>query len=194
MIKLTPLSNTNPPVLSAHDDQRTASVQTPCLAEGSENRPVIKPDVVRSLLNSIDKSTPCGLRDRALMGVMFYGCARVGDALGMRVEDFYTQNRRLWVRLGERRDVMLCGQTLGHLLAAYIRGAGLAAYPKGALFRADSRTTGELARTTMTSFNVDQMICHRTRAAGIGTRFSGHSFRIGGIAALAERKAGLPVK
>ena len=33
---------------------------------------------------------------------MIYFFARIGAALGMAVEDVYTQNRRLWVRLYEK--------------------------------------------------------------------------------------------
>jgi site-specific recombinase XerD len=43
-----------------------------------------------------------GLRDRALIALMVFSLARVGAALGMKVEDVYTQNRRLWVRLREK--------------------------------------------------------------------------------------------
>jgi integrase len=46
--------------------------------------------------------TPAGLRDRALIGLMIYSFACIGAALGMAVEDVYTQNRRLWVRLREK--------------------------------------------------------------------------------------------
>jgi hypothetical protein len=35
----------------------------------------------------------------ALIGLMVYSFARIGTALGMTIEDVYTQNRRLWVRL-----------------------------------------------------------------------------------------------
>ena len=42
------------------------------------------------------------LRDRALIGLMVYSFARIGAALGMMVEDVFTQNRRLWVRLREK--------------------------------------------------------------------------------------------
>ena len=62
----------------------------------------IEPAEARALLDSIDVSTVVGLRDRALIGLMVYSFARIGAALGMRVEDVYTQNRRLWVRLREK--------------------------------------------------------------------------------------------
>ncbi|MEP6606814.1 MAG: hypothetical protein ABJA60_11960, partial [Nitrosospira sp.] len=48
-------------------------------------------------LASIDATTHAGLRDRALIALMVYSFARIGAALGMNVEDVYTQNRRLWV-------------------------------------------------------------------------------------------------
>jgi site-specific recombinase XerC len=57
--------------------------------------PVLDPAEARALLGSSDPSRPAGLRDRALMGLMVYSFARIGAALGMAVEDVYTQNRRL---------------------------------------------------------------------------------------------------
>lgn len=53
------------------------------------------PAEARQLLDSIDVSTPAGLRDRALIALMVFDAT-----LAMRVEDVYTQNRRLWVCLG----------------------------------------------------------------------------------------------
>ena len=64
--------------------------------------PVLDPEEARTLLDAIDVTTPAGLRDRALIGLMVYSFARIGAALGMKVEDVFTQNRRLWVRLNEK--------------------------------------------------------------------------------------------
>jgi hypothetical protein len=38
-----------------------------------------------------------GLRDRALIAVMVFSFARITAALGMNVEDYYTEGRRAWV-------------------------------------------------------------------------------------------------
>jgi integrase len=65
--------------------------------------------------NQIEVSTHAGLRERALIGLMVYSFARIGAALGMTVEDVYTQNRRLWVRLrekGGKRHSMPCHHNL----------------------------------------------------------------------------------
>ena len=46
----------------------------------------------------------------------------------MSVEDVYTQNRRLWVRLrdkGGKRHAMPCHDDLDEYLVAYLDGAGL---------------------------------------------------------------------
>jgi integrase/recombinase XerC len=56
--------------------------------------PVLEPAEARALLDTIDIMTPAGLRDRALIALMVYSFARVGAAVGMKVEDVFTQNRR----------------------------------------------------------------------------------------------------
>ena len=54
------------------------------------------------LLDTIDTSTIPGLRDRALLAVMVYSFARVSAVVGMRVEDYYQQGKRWWLRLQEK--------------------------------------------------------------------------------------------
>ena len=73
-----------------------ASVRGPAYSVRVGKTPVLAPEEARTLLDSIDVTTPVGLRDRALIALMVYSFARVGAALGMRVEDAYVQNRRLW--------------------------------------------------------------------------------------------------
>jgi hypothetical protein len=46
-------------------------------------------------------STPTGLRDRALIGVMDT-FARVNAVIRMKVKDYFTPDRRGWVRLHEK--------------------------------------------------------------------------------------------
>jgi integrase len=60
---------------------------------------VLVPEEARTLIDAIEIATPAGLRDRALIGLMVFSFARIGAALGMKVEDVFTQNRQLWVRL-----------------------------------------------------------------------------------------------
>lgn len=163
-----------------------ASVRGPAHSARSGKTPVLDPAEARQLLDSIDVSTSAGLRDRALIALMVYSFARVGAALGMRVEDVFTQNRRLWVRLrekGGRRHEMPCHHNLEAYLHAYLDGTGIADDPKGPLFRTIGRGTGRLTRTPLPQANAHAMIRRRARAAGIGTLIGNHTFRATGITA-----------
>ena len=127
-----------------------------------------------------------GLRDRALIGLMVYSFARIGAALGMKVEDVYRERRRLWVRLrkkGGKRHEMPCHHNLEAYLEAYIEGAGLAADPKGPLFRTIGRKTKQLTRTPLPRVNAYAMVRRRATDAGIEAKIGNHSFRATGITA-----------
>jgi site-specific recombinase XerD len=148
--------------------------------------PVLDALEARQLLDSIDISTPAGLRDRALIALMVYSFARIGAALGMTVADVFVQNRRLWVRLrekGGKRHEMPCHHTLEEYLHAYIDGVGIGADPKGPLFRTVGRGTQAMTRTALPQANAYAMVRRRAEAAGIGTRIGNHTFRATGITA-----------
>ena len=88
--------------------------------------PVLSAEEVRELVDSIDPSTPIGLRDRALIGLMVYTFARVGAAVQMRVDDVYVQRRRTWVRLhekGGKLHEMPCHHNLEDYIDAYLEAA-----------------------------------------------------------------------
>lgn len=48
---------------------------------------MLAPEEARTLIDSIEVTTIAGLRDRALIGMMVLSFARIGGALGMKVED-----------------------------------------------------------------------------------------------------------
>ena len=148
--------------------------------------PVLDPAEARQLIDAIDTTTVIGLRDRALIGLMVYSFARIGAAIGMRVEDVYTQNRRLWVRLhekGGKQHAMPCHHNLETYLHEYIDGAGLASDPKALLFQTYSRATGQLTGNPLPQANAYAMIQRRARAADITTKIGNHTFRATGVTA-----------
>jgi len=154
-----------------------ASVRGPKHIVRKGKTPVLEPVEARALLDSIDTATPAGLRDRALLGLMVYSFARIGAALGMKVEDVYSERRRLWVRLrekGGKRHEMPCHHNLETYLTAYIEGAGIGDDPKGPLFRTLGRGTHELTRTPLPQANAYMMIQRRAAAAGIETKIGNH--------------------
>ena len=163
-----------------------ASVRGPAHSVKRGKTPVLAPEEARALLDRIDITTPAGLRDRALIGLMVFSFARIGAALAMKVEDVYVQHRRLWVRLHEKGGKvheMPCHHTLEEYLNAYIDGCGLAGDPKGALFRTIARGRGGLTTTPLPQANAYAMIGRRAAASGIATKIGNHTFRATGITA-----------
>lgn len=161
-----------------------ASVRGPNHSARQGKTPVLEASEARQLLDSIDVSTPVGLRDRALIALMVFSFARVGAALAMRVDDVYVQQRRLWVRLhekGGRRHEMPCHHTLEVYLHAYIDGTGIGEDPKGPLFRTIGRGTGQFTDTPLPQANAYAMVRRRALAAGIATKIGNHTFRATGI-------------
>ncbi|CAB3762828.1 integrase [Burkholderia puraquae] len=161
-----------------------ASVRGPSHTVRIGKTPVLEAAEARQLLDSIDVSTPVGLRDRALIALMVFSFARIGAALAMRVDDVYVQQRRLWIRLrekGGKAHAMPCHHTLEMALRAYLDGTGIAFDPRGALFRTIARGTGQLSETTLAQANAYAMVRRRAAAAGIATKIGSHALRATGI-------------
>jgi site-specific recombinase XerD len=152
----------------------------------SGRTPVLDPAEARALLDSIGTGNVASLRDRALIGLMIYSFARIGAALGMAVEDVYTQNRRLWVRLrekgGKQHAMPLPPQPRG-IHRRLRRRRRSARRPQRPLFRTIGRGTGRLTQSALPQANAYAMVRRRAAAAGIETKVGNHSFRATGITA-----------
>ncbi len=114
------------------------AVRGPKHTQRKGKTPVLNVDEARTLIDTIDTTSLPGLRDRALIGLMVYTFARVGAAISMKVEDFYVQGRRGWVRLhekGGKEHEMPTHHNLDRYLEEYIAAASIADDRKGPLFR-----------------------------------------------------------
>jgi site-specific recombinase XerD len=146
--------------------------------------PALTAEETRQLLDGCDASIVMGLRDRALIALMVYTFARVGAATAMRVEDYFPQGKRWWVRLhekGGKEHEMPAHHNLEEYLDAYIEAAGIREDKKGYLFRTGRGRTGLLSDKPMRQPDVHRMIRRQATAAGIQTAVSCHSFRATGI-------------
>jgi integrase/recombinase XerD len=168
------------PVNPAH------AVRGPKHSQRRGKTPVLQADEARTLIDAIDTTSLPGLRDRALIGLMVYAFARVGAATSMRVEDFFVQGRRGWVRLhekGGKEHEMPTPHNLDRYLEEYIRAAGIAEDRKGPIFRTTRGRSGELTGHALLQSDVWRMIRRRALAAGIKTEIGCHTFRATGITA-----------
>jgi integrase/recombinase XerD len=146
--------------------------------------PILSPEEAHELFASIPTETVVGLRDRALIGVLIYSFARASAALGMRVEDYFPQRKRWWLRLhekGGKHHEMPVHHRLEEYLDAYIAAAGISEDKKGPLFRSAYFKTGRLTTQPLSRDNAFRMIQRRAGKAGIRTKIGCHTFRATGI-------------
>jgi site-specific recombinase XerD len=146
--------------------------------------PILSPEEARGLFEGIPTDTLIGLRDRALIGVLIYSFARVNAAVSMRVEDYFPQGKRWWLRLhekGGKHHEMPVHHTLEGYLDRYIEAAGIKDDPKSPLFRASNGKTKILSGRPLDRKDAFGMVQRRAKAAGIQTKIGCHTFRATGI-------------
>jgi site-specific recombinase XerD len=138
----------------------------------------------RELLDSMDTASVVGLRDRALVAVMAFTFARVSAVVNLKVEDYYPQKKRWWLRLHEKNgkvNEMPCHHKLESYLDAYLEAAGIGDDRKGPLFRAALGRTGKLSNRPLSRTDVWYMIQRRAAHAKLETSIGCHTFRATGI-------------
>ena len=160
------------------------SVRGPKHSVKKGKTPVLSAEEMGTLLKSINTEKLIGVRDRALIGLMGYTFARIGAVIQMKVEDYYIQKRRGWVRLHEKGgkvNELPCHHNLEQFLDEWLLKSGLSGEPDAPLF--PTMRHGKLAggRQFMAQAEVYQMIRRRALGAGIATKIGNHSFRATGI-------------
>ena len=86
----------------------------------------------------------------------------------MRVEDYFPQGKRWWLRLhekGGKYHEMPAHHTLEECLDSYILAAGISEDKKGPLFRSALRRTGKLTGRPLARVNASHMIQRRANIA-----------------------------
>ena len=169
--------------------QPASSVRGPKHVVKRGKTPVLTAAEARELLDSIDTATVIGVRDRALIGLMVFSFARVGAAVSMKVEDYYSQGKRWWFRLhekGGKRHEVPAHHNAEAYMDAYLEAAGHKGDKRSPLFRTTRGRSGELGERMMTRNDALRMIKRRAKAAGLSPAVSCHTFRATGITAYLE--------
>jgi integrase/recombinase XerD len=160
-----------------------ASVRGPKHVVKTGKTPVLTASEARQLLDSIDRHTIIGLRDRALIGVLVYSFARVSAAIGMNIADYFPQGRRMWFRLhekGGKEHAVPAHHNAEAYVDAYLDAAGGSDEKTLPLFRTVSRER-KLTDLRMHRIDVLRMIKRRAAQAGLPTNIGCHTFRATGI-------------
>jgi site-specific recombinase XerD len=170
-----------------------SSVRGPKHKVDQGKTPILKPEQVRLFLDAIPIYDVIGLRDRALVGVLFFAGARISAALGITPRDLYREGREYRIRLlekgGDDRSLPLHHQAR-ELLDQYTEAAGSAARPDAPIFRAAARD-GRLTERPLQARHAWRMIQRRARAADIASHAGCHTFRASAITLMRQRGATL---
>ncbi len=153
--------------------------------------PVLEGFDARALFDSIDPSTPIGLRDRALLGTMVYTFARVSAVVGLDLEDYFQVGRRMMFRFeekGGREQQMPAHHTVIEYLEAYLEALG---QTEGPLFRTINRRRNGFTENRLHRNEALAMVKRRCKAAGLGDQFTNHTFRATGITAYLKNEGAL---
>src|ERR1035438_2885071 len=153
--------------------------------------PVLTADQARTLLDSIKVDSIIGLRDRALIGLMCYTFARVSAVVHMRVDDYYENGKRSWIRLhekGGKRHEVPAHHNAEAYLDAYLAAVGIREDKKSPLFRSVDRQR-KISANPMTRTDVLRMVKRRAQGAGLPSSTCCHTFRATGITAYLDRKS-----
>lgn len=150
--------------------------------------PVLSSDQARHLLATIDTSSIIGLRDRALIGVMVYSFARITAVTEMRVEDYFQNRKRWWLRLHEKGGKLHevpCHHKVEEYLDAYLEEVGNLDDKKAHVFRTVDKK-GRLTSRQMNRTDALKMVKRRAKSAGLPFSTCNHTFRATGITAYLE--------
>lgn len=165
-----------------------ASVRGPKYVVKRGKTPVLTADQARLLLDSIRTDSVVGLRDRAIIGVMVYTFGRVSAMVHMRVDDYFQNGKRWWIRLhekGGKRHEVPAHHNAEAYLDAYLEAAGIREDKKSPLFRSVDKqrkiTANPISRT-----DVLRMVKRRAIEAGLPSSTCCHTFRATGITAYLE--------
>lgn len=161
-----------------------SAVKGPAYSYKKGKTPILDSDGMKQLLDSIDVSNVIGLRDRALIALMFYSFGRVSAVIGMDIKDYYPRGKRFFIGLkekGGKYHEVPVHHKAEEYLDAYIQAAGLHGLKDTPLFRSSKGKTKVLSENKMSRIDAWKMIHRRALQAGIREEISPHSFRGTGI-------------
>ena len=116
---------------------------------------------------------------------MVYSFARVGAVVSMKVDDYYQDGKRWWIRLHEKDGKwheVPAHHNAEAYLDEYLESAGIGGDKKSPLFRSVDKTR-RLTDRPMQRLDVLRMIKRRAVKAGLPPSTCCHTFRATGITA-----------
>ena len=160
------------------------SVEPPKESVRRGKTPTLFSEDLQALFESLPTDTVVGLRDRALLGTMYFTFARVGALVKMDVRHYRTQGKRAFFELQEKGGKW--SRIPAHHLATewmdvYLEEAGIGAELDEPLWRTTRGRSGVLTDRRLQRREVLYLVKRRCEGAGLPPDICDHSFRAAGI-------------
>jgi len=129
---------------------------------------------VEQLLNSIDTKAPHGLRDRAILELLYASGLRISELAGARLENFYSEEGMIRViGKGNKTRIVPVGRKACEALACYLSTER----PKLLKRRSGSEIFLSARGTKLTTARIWQIVKEKARLAGLEKNIYPHLLR-----------------
>lgn len=154
----------------AHD--AAAVVATPKLPARLPR--IVPGDLLEALLEAPDASTPAGLRDRAILELLYASGARVSELAGLDLADFDRPSAQIRVTgKGDKQRILPLYREAVERLEAYLRAGRPAFHPAAGEPAAFLNRLG----TRLTSGGIRRMLQRHIASLGAASGVTPHAFR-----------------
>ncbi|MGO8748252.1 MAG: tyrosine-type recombinase/integrase [Thermoguttaceae bacterium] len=156
----------------------------------------LTPEDCRQLLDAPDRTTPVGIRDRAIIGVLAYSACRVGEVATLKVGDYKTSTGHRLLEIfgkgGKERRTPLHAEAVERI-EAWLDMAGIREEIDGPLFRATTTARGRgrdgFRNTALTRRAIQLLIRKYVRDLRLDPAVTVHSLRVTALTTARERGA-----
>jgi site-specific recombinase XerD len=169
----------------------TTGVKRPHVDSSQVKTPVITPEQVRKILEAPEASTPQGLRDRAILHILFYTGCRISEVCSLNVKDFYEDGGYYvldFVVKGGKRNRLAIHQELQIALRDYLRAAGHENNDEAPLILAAKSKPERNAFSPLTRQQMHNVFMKYTKRAKLPKGVRPHTARATFITQALERK------
>jgi len=156
----------------------------------------LTPEDCRRLLDSPDPTTPSGIRDRAILGMLAYSACRVGELARLSVRDYRESGGHKVLELfgkgGKERRVPIHAEAVERL-EDWLDTAGIRDDVNGPLFRATLTARGKgrdgFRSTRLSKRAIQSLVKQYARATALDPAVTVHSLRVTALTTARERGA-----
>jgi len=158
----------------------TTGVKRPHVDSSQVKTPVITPEQVRRILDLPRPGTLRGLRDRAILHVLFYTGCRISEVASLEVRDMHEDGgytvMDFTVKGGKRNRLAIC-QELRIAVLEYLEAAGHGSVPDSPLFLPVEKRLGRPPRKHLSRIQMYNVFMRYAKIGGLPEGVTPHTAR-----------------